>query len=176
MLYYKDIIHLNYYFFLYTECLLFESVWDWMSSRRLEEREKEQLSLVGRLEEQLRERSEEASVLLTPDEARRLEEERRTLTELKEELLRAKEARIDGEEESGEEARRSAQAGYQHFKQTQVEELALLEESLIQQEDRLEREVASERTSLGLLLHAHKDKQRQVEQSVFQKLTENGRF
>lgn len=130
--------------------------------RRLEEREKEQLSLVGRLEEQLRERSEEASVLLTPDEARRLEEERRTLTELKEELLRAKEARIDGEEESGEEARRSAQAGYQHFKQTQVEELALLEESLIQQEDRLEREVASERTSLGLLLHAHKDKQRQV--------------
>ncbi|XP_039542709.1 kinesin-like protein KIF16B isoform X5 [Pimephales promelas] len=134
-----------------------------LERRRLEEREKEQLSLVGRLEEQLRERSEEASVLLTPDEARRLEEERRTLTELKEELLRAKEARIDGEEEeSGEEARRSAQAAYQHFKQTQVEELALLEESLIQQEDRLEREVANERTSLGLLLHAHKDKQRQV--------------
>ncbi|KAK7165812.1 hypothetical protein R3I93_005786 [Phoxinus phoxinus] len=134
-----------------------------LECRRLEEREKEQLSLVGRLEEQLRERSEEASVLLTPDEARRLEEQRRALTELREELLRAKEARIDGEEEeSGEEARRSAQAGYQHFKQTQVEELALLEEALIQQEDRLEREVANERTSLGLLLHAHKDKQRQV--------------
>ncbi|XP_067297022.1 kinesin-like protein KIF16B isoform X2 [Pseudorasbora parva] len=133
-----------------------------LERRRLEEREKEQLSLVGRLEEQLRERSEETAALLTPDEARRLEEERRTLTELREELLRAKEARIDGEEESGEEARRSAQARYEHFKQTQVEELGLLEESLIQQKDRLEREVASEQTSLGLLLHTHKDKQRQV--------------
>uniref|UniRef100_A0A8C1N452 Kinesin-like protein KIF16B n=1 Tax=Cyprinus carpio TaxID=7962 RepID=A0A8C1N452_CYPCA len=132
-----------------------------ITSRRLEEREKEQLSLVGRLEEQLRERSEEAAVLLTPDEARRLEEERRTLTELREELLRAKEARIDGEEEGGEEARRSAQARYEHFKQMQVEELSVLEESLIQQKDRLEREVANERTSLGLLLHTHKDKQRQ---------------
>ncbi|KAK9981450.1 hypothetical protein ABG768_000981 [Culter alburnus] len=133
-----------------------------LERRRLEEREKEQLSLVGRLEEQLRERSEEAAALLTPDEARRLEEERRTLTELREELLRAKEARIDGEEESGEEARRSAQARYEHFKQMQVEELGLLEESLIQQKDRLEREVANERTSLGLLLHTYKDKQRQV--------------
>uniref|UniRef100_A0A673G8T3 Kinesin-like protein KIF16B n=1 Tax=Sinocyclocheilus rhinocerous TaxID=307959 RepID=A0A673G8T3_9TELE len=133
-----------------------------LEHRRLEEREKEQLSLVGRLEEQLRERSEEAAALLTPDEARRLEEERQTLTELREELLRAKEARIDGEEEGGEEARRSAQAQYEHFKQMQVEELSLLEESLIQQKDRLEREVANERTSLGLLLHTHKDKQRQV--------------
>uniref|UniRef100_A0A673G540 Kinesin-like protein KIF16B n=1 Tax=Sinocyclocheilus rhinocerous TaxID=307959 RepID=A0A673G540_9TELE len=132
-----------------------------LEHRRLEEREKEQLSLVGRLEEQLRERSEEAAALLTPDEARRLEEERQTLTELREELLRAKEARIDGEEEGGEEARRSAQAQYEHFKQMQVEELSLLEESLIQQKDRLEREVANERTSLGLLLHTHKDKQRQ---------------
>ncbi|KTG38776.1 hypothetical protein cypCar_00003532 [Cyprinus carpio] len=44
----------------------------------------------------------------------------------------------------------------------QVEELSVLEESLIQQKDRLEREVANERTSLGLLLHTHKDKQRQV--------------
>ncbi len=141
--------------------------------RRLEEREKEQLSLVGRLEEQLRERSVEAAALLTPDEARRLEEERRTLTELREELLRAKEARIDGEEEGGEEARRSAQARYEHFKQMQVEELSLLEESLIQQKDRLEREVAHDRTSLGLLLHTHKDKQRQVQVSLCQKHTQN---
>ncbi|XP_059408800.1 kinesin-like protein KIF16B isoform X4 [Carassius carassius] len=133
-----------------------------LEHRRLEEREKEQLSLVGRLEEQLRERSEEAAALLAPDEARRLEEERRMLTELREELLRAKEARIDGEEEGGEEARRSVQARYEHFKLMQVEELSLLEESLIQQKDRLEREVANERTSLGLLLHTHKDKQRQV--------------
>uniref|UniRef100_A0A671SD13 Kinesin-like protein KIF16B n=1 Tax=Sinocyclocheilus anshuiensis TaxID=1608454 RepID=A0A671SD13_9TELE len=121
-----------------------------LEHRRLEEREKEQLSLVGRLEEQLRERSEEAAVLLTPDEARRLEEERQMLTELREELLRAKEARIDGEEEGGEEARRSAQAQYEHFKQMQVEELSLLEESLIQQKDRLEREVANEHSGDSL--------------------------
>ncbi|XP_016139933.1 kinesin-like protein KIF16B isoform X2 [Sinocyclocheilus grahami] len=140
-----------------------------LEHRRLEEREKEQLSLVGRLEEQLRERSEEAAALLMPDEARRLEEERRTLTELREELLRAKEARIDGEEEGGEEARRSVQTRYQHFKQMQVEELSLLEESLIQQKDRLEREEAHVRTSLGLLMHTHKDKQRPVQGSLCQK-------
>uniref|UniRef100_A0A8C2KCX0 Kinesin-like protein KIF16B n=1 Tax=Cyprinus carpio TaxID=7962 RepID=A0A8C2KCX0_CYPCA len=138
-----------------------------LEHRRLEEREKEQLSLVGRLEEQLRERSEEAAVLLTPDEARRLEEERRTLTELREELLRAKEARIDGEEEGGEEARRSAQARYEHFKQMQVEELSVLEESLIQQKDRLEREVANERTSLGLLLHTDSKHDRGVQDVSF---------
>lgn len=133
-----------------------------LERRRLEEREKEQLSLVGRLEEQLRERSEEAATLLTPDEVRRLEEERQTLGELKEELLRAKEARIDGEDEGGEEVRRRAQERYEEFKQAQVEELGLLEESLIQQRDRLEREVDSERMSLSLLLHTHRDKQRQV--------------
>ncbi|XP_051982170.1 kinesin-like protein KIF16B isoform X1 [Xyrauchen texanus] len=133
-----------------------------LERRRLEEREKEQLSLVGRLEEQLRERSEEAATLLTPEAARHLEEERRTLTELREELLRAKEARIDGEEEGGEEARRSAQARYEQFKQVQVEELGLLEESLLQQKDRLEHEVTSERMSLGLMLHTHKENQSQV--------------
>ncbi|XP_057188139.1 kinesin-like protein KIF16B isoform X2 [Triplophysa rosa] len=133
-----------------------------LERRRLEEREKEQLSLVGRLEEQLRERSEEAAALLTPDEVHHLEEERRTLGELREELLRAKEARIDGEDEGGEEARRRVQERYEQFKQVQVEELSLLEESLVEQRDRLEREVDSERTSLGLLLHTHGDKQRQV--------------
>ncbi|KAA0722012.1 Kinesin-like protein KIF16B [Triplophysa tibetana] len=133
-----------------------------LERRRLEEREKEQLSLVGRLEEQLRERSEGAATLLTPDEVHHLEEERRTLGELREELLRAKEAHIDGEDEGGEEVRRRAQERYEQFKQAQVEELSLLEESLVEQRDRLEREVDSERTSLGLLLHTHRDKQRQV--------------
>ncbi|XP_051992890.1 kinesin-like protein KIF16B isoform X2 [Xyrauchen texanus] len=133
-----------------------------LERRRLEEREKEQLSLVGRLEEQLRERSEEATALLTLEEARRLEDERQTLTELREELLRVKEARIDDEEEGGEEARRSWQERYEQFKRVQVEELGLLEESLLQQKDRLEHEITSERTSLGLMLHTHKDKQRQA--------------
>ncbi|TRY92610.1 hypothetical protein DNTS_029267 [Danionella cerebrum] len=134
-----------------------------LERRRLEEREKEQQGLVGRLEEQLRERSEETASLLTPEEERRLLDERRTLAELKEELLRAKEAHID-EEEGGEEARCSARARYRKFKSSQLEELKLLEEALVQQRIRLEREVDSERTALALLMHTHRDKQRQVKE------------
>uniref|UniRef100_A0A8B9HU51 Kinesin family member 16B n=1 Tax=Astyanax mexicanus TaxID=7994 RepID=A0A8B9HU51_ASTMX len=118
-----------------------------LERRRLEEREREQLSLVGRLEEQLRERSEEAASLLSQDEPRRLQDERRTLAEIREELLRAKEARLDGQEEEdgGEEALRRARGRYRRFKQEQVQELETLEEGLIQQRERLEKEVANER-------------------------------
>ncbi|XP_030635748.1 kinesin-like protein KIF16B [Chanos chanos] len=130
--------------------------------RRLEEQEKEQLSLVGRLEEQLRERSEEAATLLTPEEARRLQEERKTLAELREDLLRAKEARLDGEE--GSEEAKNAQARYTQFKQKQVETLGELEEGLMQQKERLEKELTSERASLNLLVQAHKERQRQETQ------------
>uniref|UniRef100_A0A8B9HTP0 Kinesin family member 16B n=1 Tax=Astyanax mexicanus TaxID=7994 RepID=A0A8B9HTP0_ASTMX len=113
-----------------------------LERRRLEEREREQLSLVGRLEEQLRERSEEAASLLSQDEPRRLQDERRTLAEIREELLRAKEARLDGQEEEdgGEEALRRARGRYRRFKQEQVQELETLEEGLIQQRERLEKE------------------------------------
>uniref|UniRef100_A0AAR2LXC8 Kinesin-like protein KIF16B n=1 Tax=Pygocentrus nattereri TaxID=42514 RepID=A0AAR2LXC8_PYGNA len=118
-----------------------------MERRRLEEREREQLTLVGRLEEQLRERSEEAASLLSQEEARRLQEERRKLAEIREELLVAKEARLDGQEEEdgGEEALRRARGRYRRFKQEQVQELEALEEGLIQQKERLEKEVANER-------------------------------
>uniref|UniRef100_A0AAR2K5Y7 Kinesin-like protein KIF16B n=1 Tax=Pygocentrus nattereri TaxID=42514 RepID=A0AAR2K5Y7_PYGNA len=113
-----------------------------MERRRLEEREREQLTLVGRLEEQLRERSEEAASLLSQEEARRLQEERRKLAEIREELLVAKEARLDGQEEEdgGEEALRRARGRYRRFKQEQVQELEALEEGLIQQKERLEKE------------------------------------
>ncbi|KAL6111070.1 kif16b [Pungitius sinensis] len=121
--------------------------------RRLEEQEREQLTLVGRLEEQLREKREAAASLLTRDDARRLEEERRALGEIREALLRAKEAseRPDGED-AGEEAR-SAQARYTDFKEAQVKELGQLEEGLRQQRERLEKEVAAERGALLLLAH-----------------------
>lgn len=130
-------------------------------SRRLEEREREQLSLVGRLEEQLRERSEEAAALLSRDEARRLEEEQRMLAEIREDLLLAKEARVDGED-AGEEALRSAREQYESFKQEQVQELGMLVEGLEQQRERLEKEVANDHAALGILQHAHKEKQRLV--------------
>ncbi|XP_076851308.1 kinesin-like protein KIF16B isoform X3 [Brachyhypopomus gauderio] len=139
-----------------------------LERRRLEEREREQLSLVGRLEEQLRERSEEAASLLTRDDARRLDEERRALADIREELLRAKEARLDGEgeEEVGEEALRHARSRYHRFKREQVQELTALELGLRQQQERLEKEVASDRASLRLLQGSHRERQRLVHEMV----------
>uniref|UniRef100_A0AAR2JD71 Kinesin motor domain-containing protein n=1 Tax=Pygocentrus nattereri TaxID=42514 RepID=A0AAR2JD71_PYGNA len=141
---------------------------DLSGNKRLEEREREQLTLVGRLEEQLRERSEEAASLLSQEEARRLQEERRKLAEIREELLVAKEARLDGQEEEdgGEEALRRARGRYRRFKQEQVQELEALEEGLIQQKERLEKEVANERASISLMHHAHREKQRLVFEAV----------
>ncbi|XP_047434153.1 kinesin-like protein KIF16B [Mugil cephalus] len=132
--------------------------------RRLEEQEKEQLSLVGRLEDQLREKQEAASVLLTGEDSRRLEEERRALAEIREALLRAKEAaeRPDAED-AGEEAR-AAQARYADFKEAQVKELGRLEEGLRQQGERLEKEVAAERSTLLLLAHGLKERQQQLKE------------
>ncbi|KAF7659024.1 hypothetical protein LDENG_00003590, partial [Lucifuga dentata] len=111
--------------------------------RRLEEQEREQLSLV---------------------DTRRLEEERQALAEIREALLRAKEA---GErpdvEGSGEEAR-AAQARYTDFKEAQVKELGQLEEGLQQQRERLEEEVAAERETLALLNHSLKERQQQLKE------------
>ncbi|KAF7689340.1 kinesin-like protein KIF16B isoform X1 [Silurus meridionalis] len=136
-----------------------------LERRRLEEREREQHSLVGRLEEQLRERSEEAAALLSRDEARRLEEEQRTLAEIREGLLLAKEARVDGED-AGEEALRNARERYESFKQEQVQELGVLLEGLSQQKERLKIEVANDHAALGVLQHAHREKQRLVSEML----------
>ncbi|XP_029009279.1 kinesin-like protein KIF16B isoform X3 [Betta splendens] len=122
--------------------------------RRLEEQEREQLSVVGRLEEQLREKHEAAATLLAREELHRLEEERRALAEIREALLRAKEA---GERLSTEEAceeARASQARYKAFKTTQVKELGQLEEELRLQKEGLEKEVAAERSQLLLLAHS----------------------
>uniref|UniRef100_A0A3Q1FTU6 Kinesin family member 16B n=1 Tax=Acanthochromis polyacanthus TaxID=80966 RepID=A0A3Q1FTU6_9TELE len=130
--------------------------------RRLEEQEREQLSLVGRLEEQLRDKHEAAAVLLTREDARRLEEERRALAEIREALLRAKEtAERPDVEDAGEEAR-SAQTRYTDFKAAQVKELGQREEELRQQRERLEKEVAAERNELLLLTHGLKERQQQL--------------
>ncbi|XP_071032913.1 kinesin-like protein KIF16B isoform X7 [Oncorhynchus clarkii lewisi] len=134
--------------------------------RRLEEREMEQLGLVGRLEEQLRERHEAAAARLTREDTRRLEEGRRALAEIRSALLRAKEASgrsdCDG---MGEEAGRAAQVRYTDFKAAQVEELGQLEEGLRLQKECLEKEVASERAALAVLVHAHKERQRQLRET-----------
>ncbi|XP_045078111.1 kinesin-like protein KIF16B isoform X9 [Coregonus clupeaformis] len=134
--------------------------------RRLEEREMEQLGLVGRLEEQLRERHEAAAALLTREDTRRLDEERRALAEIREALLRAKET--SGRSDCngmGEVAGRAAQVRYTDFKAAQVEELGQLEEGLRQQKECLEKEVVSERAALALLVHTHKERQRQMRET-----------
>ncbi|XP_030587611.1 kinesin-like protein KIF16B isoform X2 [Archocentrus centrarchus] len=133
--------------------------------RRLEEQEREQLSLVGRLEEQLREKHEAATTLLTREDSRRLEEERRALAEIREMLLRAKETAERPDVEDASEEARAAQSRYVDFKTAQVKELDLLEEGLLQQRERLEKEVAAERNTLLLLTHSLKERQQQLKET-----------
>ncbi|KAF7216605.1 kinesin-like protein KIF16B isoform X2 [Nothobranchius furzeri] len=129
--------------------------------RRLEEQEREQLSLVGRLEEQLREKHEAASALLAREDARRLEDERQALAEIREVLLRAKEAAERSDVEDAGKEGKCAHNRYMDFKEAQVKELCQLEEGLRQQRERLEKEVASERSSLLLLAHSLKERPQQ---------------
>uniref|UniRef100_A0A3Q3IX78 Kinesin-like protein KIF16B n=1 Tax=Monopterus albus TaxID=43700 RepID=A0A3Q3IX78_MONAL len=118
--------------------------------RRLEEQEWEQLSLVGRLEEQLREKQEA---------------EHRALAEIREALLRAKEAgERPGVEDASKEAR-SAQVRYMDFRAAQVRELGQLEDGLWQQRERLEKEVAAERNTLLLLANSLREQQRQQKET-----------
>ncbi|XP_037621652.1 kinesin-like protein KIF16B isoform X2 [Sebastes umbrosus] len=133
--------------------------------RRLEEQEREQLSLVGRLEEQLREKHEAAATLLTREDARRLEEERRALAEIREALLRAKETAERPDVEDASEEARSAKARYTDFKEAQVKELGQLEEGLRQQRERLEKEVAAERNTLLHLTHGLKERNQQLKET-----------
>ncbi|XP_029312479.1 kinesin-like protein KIF16B isoform X3 [Cottoperca gobio] len=133
--------------------------------RRLEEQEREQLSLVGRLEEQLREKHEASTTLLTREDARRLEEERRALAEIREALLRAKEIAERPDVEDASEEARAAQTRYTNFKEAQVKELGQLEEELRQQRARLEKEVAAERSTLLHLGHGLKERLQQLKET-----------
>uniref|UniRef100_A0A674PFD8 Kinesin-like protein KIF16B n=1 Tax=Takifugu rubripes TaxID=31033 RepID=A0A674PFD8_TAKRU len=129
--------------------------------RRLEEQEREQLSLVGRLEEQLREKHEEASTLLIRDNAHRLEEEHQALAEIREALLRAKEAGERLGPQDGSKLAKSAQDRYSNFKEAQVKELGQLEMELLQQRERLEKEAGVEHNTLLLLNCSLRERQQQ---------------
>ncbi|MFT7806193.1 kinesin-like protein KIF16B [Arapaima gigas] len=130
-----------------------------LEKRRLEEQEREQRNLVGRLEEQLREKQESMGLLRT-DDVQRAEQERAVLQGIRMSLLKAKEARPDGDEEHTEV--RSAKANYVDFKVAQLEQLKGLQAGLLRQKERLEAEVLGERKALSVLLHAHEDHQRQL--------------
>lgn len=113
--------------------------------QRLEEQEKEQVMLVVHLEDQLREK-QELIRLLQRGEVQRVEEERRDLDGIREALLRSKEARAEGDEDSEELAR--AQLQFLEFKRRQLVKLANLEKDLIEQKDVLQREVKEEQEAL----------------------------
>ncbi|MBN3298323.1 KI16B protein, partial [Amia calva] len=127
-----------------------------LEKRRLEEQERDQLSLVFRLEEQLREKQEMIS-LLKIDDVQRVEGEKRVLEEIRGVLLKAKEARPDGDEEHDDV--RDAKQRYMSFKVKQLEQLQHLETGLFQQKEHLEKDILSERKALAHLLQSHEEHQ-----------------
>uniref|UniRef100_A0A8D0QG50 Kinesin family member 16B n=1 Tax=Sus scrofa TaxID=9823 RepID=A0A8D0QG50_PIG len=120
-----------------------------LEKQRLEEQEKEQVLLVAHLEEQLREKQEMIPPL-RHGEVQRAEEERQDLESIRASLLRAKEARAEGDNDNGQELER-AQLRFLEFKRRQLATLANLEKDLVQQKDLLKREVEEEQETLARL-------------------------
>ncbi|RMC07875.1 hypothetical protein DUI87_15345 [Hirundo rustica rustica] len=125
-----------------------------LEKKRLEEQEREQVMLVAHLEEQLREKQVMIELLKRGD-VQRVEEERRDLEEIRESLLKVKEARSEGDENH--EELEKAQQDFVEFKRKQLEQLAILEKDLIQQMDHLEKEIADENGALEHLKFAHEE-------------------
>nr|XP_025035963.1 kinesin-like protein KIF16B isoform X2 [Pelodiscus sinensis] len=125
-----------------------------LEKRRLEEQEREQVMQVAHLEGQLREKQVMIQLLKRGD-VQRVEEEKRELEDIRESLLRVKEARSEGDEDS--EELEKAQHNFMDFKRRQLEQLTILEKDLFQQRDHLEKEVADECETLDHLKYAHKE-------------------
>ncbi|NXF64078.1 KI16B protein, partial [Ciccaba nigrolineata] len=122
--------------------------------KRLEEQEREQVMLVAHLEEQLREKQVMIELLKRGD-VQRVEEEKRDLEDIRESLLKVKEARSEGDENS--EELEKAQHDFVEFKRKQLEQLTILEKDLVQQMNRLEKEIADENIALEHLKFAHEE-------------------
>nr|XP_033792527.1 kinesin-like protein KIF16B isoform X3 [Geotrypetes seraphini] len=122
--------------------------------KRLEGQEKEQKTLVGRLEEQLREKQEMIQLVKRGD-VQWVKEEKRILEGIREDLLEAKEARCEGEEDP-EEVEKVIQ-NYMNFKRTQLEQLSSLIEDSVQQRKIVEREINEDTETLDNLRLAHKE-------------------
>uniref|UniRef100_A0A663N152 Kinesin-like protein KIF16B n=1 Tax=Athene cunicularia TaxID=194338 RepID=A0A663N152_ATHCN len=122
--------------------------------KRLEEQEREQVMLVAHLEEQLREKQVMIELLKRGD-VQRVEEEKRDLENIRESLLKVKEARSEGDEKS--EELEKAQHDFVEFKKKQLEQLTILEKDLVQQMDHLEKEIADENIALEHLKFAHEE-------------------
>uniref|UniRef100_A0A8C5X082 Kinesin-like protein KIF16B n=1 Tax=Malurus cyaneus samueli TaxID=2593467 RepID=A0A8C5X082_9PASS len=131
------------------QCLKLES-----EKKRLEEQEREQVMLVAHLEEQLREKQVMIELLKRGD-LQRVEEERRDLEDIREFLLKVKEARSEGDENH--EELEKAQHDFVEFKRKQLEQLTILEKDLVQQMDHLEKEIAEEKRALKHLKFAREE-------------------
>ncbi|KFQ71825.1 Kinesin-like KIF16B, partial [Phaethon lepturus] len=122
--------------------------------KRLEEQEREQVMLVAHLEEQLREKQVMIELLKRGD-VQRVEEEKRDLEDIRETLLKVKEARSEGDENH--EELEKAQHDFIEFKRKQLEQLTILEKDLVEQMDHLEKEIADEKGTLEHLKFAHEE-------------------
>lgn len=142
-----------------------------MEKRRLEEQEREQLKIVFRLEEQLREKQEMIQLLKQGDFLR-LEEEIRVLEDVREDFLRAKESRSEGEEDLDEVEK--ATNKYTNFKKMQVEQLSSLVEDLNQQKDCLEREIFADKDILVRFNLLNVDNKQEDDCSLPTPITEDG--
>ncbi|XP_075719211.1 kinesin-like protein KIF16B isoform X2 [Rhinoderma darwinii] len=134
-----------------------------LEMRRLEEQEKEQLKLVFRLEEQLREKQEMIQLLKRGDFLR-LEEEIQVLEDVREDLLRAKEARSEGEEDPDEVEK--ATNKYTSFKKMQLAKLSSLMGNLNQQKECLEEEIIADQDTLTSLNVSNVDHNREDSSSM----------
>lgn len=119
--------------------------------RRLDEQERDQVMLVAHLEEQFRDKQVMVQLFKRGD-VQRVEEEVKDLGDIRESLLRVKEARSEGDEDT--EELEKAQHNFMNFKEKQLEHLISLERDLIQQRDQLKKEVADEHENLEHLKHS----------------------
>lgn len=126
-----------------------------LEKKRLEEQEREQVMLVAHLEEQLREKQVMIQLLKRGD-VQRLEEEKRDLEDIRESLLKVKEARSEGDENC--EELEQAQNSFIEFKRKQLEQLTILEKDLVQQMDHLEKEIAHEKGAVEHLKFAQEER------------------
>ncbi|XP_038662945.1 kinesin-like protein KIF16B isoform X2 [Scyliorhinus canicula] len=141
-----------------------------LEKRRLEEEAKHQLILVTRLGEQLREKQETVRFLKQGD-VQSIDEEKNTLEEIREVLLKGKEARPAGSEEArstgddearadeGEEVEdvQRAKQRYMNLKKKQLEKFTTLEQNVSCQKELLEKEITLDREVLDQLRHVHQE-------------------
>ncbi|XP_032070375.1 kinesin-like protein KIF16B isoform X2 [Thamnophis elegans] len=123
-----------------------------VEKKRLEAQEREQALLVANLEEQLRDKQIMIQLLKRGD-LQRVEEEKKNLEDIRESLLRVKEARSEAEEDC--EELEKVQCNFMDFKRKQLEQLTSLERDLVQERNHLEKQMIEEQENLDHLKQVH---------------------